>query len=204
MGSLISQVLLRAKIVLGSHRKPSSCDLSEFGLVKINFELPMYVVSGLQVCVCVWRWRWRWRWQVCVCVALPIWQVCVCVLRCLSGGYVCVLRCLSGRCVCVWCAAYLAGMCVCIALPIYVASVLEVSDSDSQVCVTRLLKSLGLDEGSTKALLRLYQGSSLSLPERLLSLWLLKSLDFTHEACLSATRTLTRCKPQTTYMRAGA
>jgi hypothetical protein len=27
----------------------SLCDLSEFGLVKVNFEMPMYAVSGLQV-----------------------------------------------------------------------------------------------------------------------------------------------------------
>ena len=44
-----AEVLLRAKTVLPSHTPPSSRDLSEFGLVKVNFEMPMYVVSGLQV-----------------------------------------------------------------------------------------------------------------------------------------------------------
>jgi hypothetical protein len=44
-----TQVLLRAKIVLPSHTRASSCDLAEFGLVKVNFEIPMYTVSGLQV-----------------------------------------------------------------------------------------------------------------------------------------------------------
>ena len=43
------EVLLRAKIILPSHMRASSCDLSEFGLVKVNFEIPMFVVSGIQV-----------------------------------------------------------------------------------------------------------------------------------------------------------
>eukprot|EP00277_Geminigera_cryophila_P004235 CAMPEP_0179419528 /NCGR_PEP_ID=MMETSP0799-20121207/8649_1 /TAXON_ID=46947 /ORGANISM="Geminigera cryophila, Strain CCMP2564" /LENGTH=475 /DNA_ID=CAMNT_0021193011 /DNA_START=3 /DNA_END=1427 /DNA_ORIENTATION=+ len=44
-----SEVLLRAKMVLPTHTRASACDLSEFGLVKVNFEMPMYLVSGLQI-----------------------------------------------------------------------------------------------------------------------------------------------------------
>jgi len=44
-----AEMLLRAKIVLSANMQPSMCDLSEFGLVKVNFELPMYVLSGLQI-----------------------------------------------------------------------------------------------------------------------------------------------------------
>ena len=42
-------MLLRAKMVLPSHTRAASCELSEFGLVKVNFEIPMYLVSGLQI-----------------------------------------------------------------------------------------------------------------------------------------------------------
>mmetsp|Transcript_51555 Transcript_51555/g.160663 ORF Transcript_51555/g.160663 Transcript_51555/m.160663 type:complete len:80 (-) Transcript_51555:45-284(-) len=44
-----AEAIVRAKIVLPSHTKASSCDLSEFGAVKVHFELPMYVLSGLQI-----------------------------------------------------------------------------------------------------------------------------------------------------------
>ena len=30
-------------------RQTAEADLSQFGIVKVNFELPMYVLSGLQV-----------------------------------------------------------------------------------------------------------------------------------------------------------
>eukprot|EP00286_Rhodomonas_abbreviata_P027080 CAMPEP_0181301630 /NCGR_PEP_ID=MMETSP1101-20121128/7527_1 /TAXON_ID=46948 /ORGANISM="Rhodomonas abbreviata, Strain Caron Lab Isolate" /LENGTH=477 /DNA_ID=CAMNT_0023406949 /DNA_START=232 /DNA_END=1662 /DNA_ORIENTATION=- len=44
-----AEALVRAKIVLASTMQSSMCELSDFGIVKTNFELPMYVLSGLQI-----------------------------------------------------------------------------------------------------------------------------------------------------------
>mmetsp|Transcript_22476 Transcript_22476/g.35162 ORF Transcript_22476/g.35162 Transcript_22476/m.35162 type:complete len:479 (-) Transcript_22476:1408-2844(-) len=44
-----AEVLVRAKIVPASHVQAAMCDLSEFGPVRVNFELPMYLMSGVQI-----------------------------------------------------------------------------------------------------------------------------------------------------------
>jgi hypothetical protein len=41
-----TEVILRAKIVLGSVMNANDCALDEFGLVRVNFELPMLLLSG--------------------------------------------------------------------------------------------------------------------------------------------------------------
>jgi hypothetical protein len=43
-----TEAILRAKIVLGSVMNASECALDEFGLVRVNFELPMLLLSGEQ------------------------------------------------------------------------------------------------------------------------------------------------------------
>eukprot|EP00290_Baffinella_frigidus_P014552 CAMPEP_0180148222 /NCGR_PEP_ID=MMETSP0986-20121125/19839_1 /TAXON_ID=697907 /ORGANISM="non described non described, Strain CCMP2293" /LENGTH=475 /DNA_ID=CAMNT_0022094153 /DNA_START=103 /DNA_END=1527 /DNA_ORIENTATION=- len=44
-----SELIVRAKIVLSSAHHTAESDLSQFGIVRVNFELPMHVLSGLQI-----------------------------------------------------------------------------------------------------------------------------------------------------------
>ena len=44
-----AEVIMRAKIVLAASILATQCRLDEFGVVKVNFELPMHLLSGISV-----------------------------------------------------------------------------------------------------------------------------------------------------------